>query len=128
MLFLHVLIHPTSSRYLRFALKDKIFQFRALPFGLPICVHSSHEIIACHLHRKVITLFPYLDGWLLRNQNHQHVLEHRKFIIQLIVNLGLIANQEKSDLILSHKFIFIGMEFLTHHNVVKFLKTEFRLC
>ena len=28
--YLHVSIHPESRKYLRFALKDKIFQFRAL--------------------------------------------------------------------------------------------------
>ena len=52
------------------------------------------KVIASHLHRKAITPFPYLHGWLSRNQNHLALLEHRQFIIQLIVNLGLIINQE----------------------------------
>ena len=77
------------------------------------------EVIASNLHRKVITLFPYLDDWLSRNQNGLTLLEHRQLIIQLIVNLGLIINQEKSDLIPSQKFIFIGMEFLTHLSIVR---------
>ena len=77
------------------------------------------KVIASHIHRKAITLIPYLDDWLSRNQNCLTLLEHRQFIIQLIVNLEIIINQEKSDLIPSQKFIFIGMEFLIHLNRVK---------
>ena len=74
------------------------------------------KVIASHLHKKAITLFPYLDNWLSRNQNCLALLEHRQFIIHLIVKLGLISNQEKSDLIPSQKYIFIRMEFLTQHS------------
>ena len=118
--YLHVPIHPTSSKHLRFSLKDKIFQFRALLFGLSAssCVFFHlMKVIASHLHWKAITLFPYLDDWLSRNQNHLNLLEHRQFIIHSIVKLGLIINQKKSDLIPSQNFIFIGMEFLTHLNI-----------
>ena len=30
----HVLIHPDSMKYLRFAIKNKVYKFRVLPFGL----------------------------------------------------------------------------------------------
>ena len=109
--YLHVRIYPSSCKYLRFALKDKTFKFRALPFGLstsPYVFTHLMTVIASHLHRKAVTLFPYLDDWLSRNQNSLTLLEHRHFIIQLIVNLALIINQEKSDLIPSQKFIFIA--------------------
>ena len=35
------------------------------------------------------------------------------------MSLGLIINEDKSDLVLSQNFLFIGMEFLTHKNIVR---------
>ena len=76
-------------------------------------------VIATYLRRRAIILHPYLDDWLSRNQSRLILLEHRHFIIQLITSLGLIINQEKSDLIPTQMFTFIGMEFLTHMNIVR---------
>ncbi|MBV2113508.1 MAG: reverse transcriptase-like protein [Candidatus Thiodiazotropha sp. (ex Ctena orbiculata)] len=120
--YLHVLIHPQSRKYLRFTLNRKVFQFRALPFGLstsPYVFTHLMSVIATHLHKKAITLFPYLDDWLSKNQNRQLLLEHRHFTVHLISSLGLLINQEKSDLIPSQNFNFIGMEFLTLTNTVR---------
>ena len=93
--YLHVLIHPMSRKYLRFTLNNKLFQFRALPFGLstsPFVFTQLMTAIASHLHTKAISLFPYLDDWLSRNQNRRLLLQHRQFIIHLISALGLIIN------------------------------------
>ena len=76
-------------------------------------------VIATFLRRRAITLHPYLDDWLARNQNHRKLLEHRQFILLLINSLGLIINYEKSDLVPAQVFTFIGMEFLTHINIVR---------
>ena len=32
--YLHVPIHPSSRKFLRFSYQDEVFQFRVLPFGL----------------------------------------------------------------------------------------------
>ena len=120
--YLHVPIHPRSRKYLRFTLKGRVFHFRALPFGLstsPYIFTLLMTVIATYLRRRAIILHPYLDDWLSRNQSRLILLEHRHFIIQLITSLGLIINQEKSDLIPTQMFTFIGMEFLTHMNIVR---------
>ena len=120
--YLHVPIHPRSRKYLRFTLKGRVFHFRALPFGLstsPYIFTLLMTVIATYLRRRAIILHPYLDNWLSRNQSRLILLEHRHFIIQLITSLGLIINQEKSDLIPTQMFTFIGMEFLTHMNIVR---------
>ena len=120
--YLHVPIHPRSRKYLRFTLKGLVFHFRALPFGLwtsPYIFTLLMTVIATYLRRRAIILHPYLDDWLSRNQSRLTLLEHRHFIIQLITSLGLIINQEKSDLIPTQMFTFIGMEFLTHMNIVR---------
>ena len=51
------------------------------------------------------------------------LLEHRQFILSLINSLGLIINYEKSDLVPAQVFTFIGMEFLTHINIVRVPQT-----
>ena len=90
--YLHVPIHPASRKYLRFTLKDKLLQCKALLFGLstsPFVLTQFMTVIAVHLHSKAISLFPYLDDCLL-------LLQHRQFITQLITSLGLIINKENS--------------------------------
>ena len=99
--YLHVPIHVTDRKFLRFCLKGKVFQFRALPFGLatsPFVFTRLMLAIATHLRVRAIVLFPYLDDWLVRNQNRLRLIRDRQFTLQLITSLGLIINQELSEL------------------------------
>ena len=125
--YLHVPIHRRSRKYLRFTLRGQVYQFKALPFGLstsPFVFTCLTTVIATFLRRRAITLHPYLDDWLARNQNRRRLLEHRQFILSLINSLGLIINYEKSDLVPAQVFTFIGMEFLTHINIVRIPQTS----
>ena len=120
--YLHIPIHYRSRKFLRFTLRGRVYQFKALPLGLstsPFVFTRLMEVIATFLRRRAITLHPYLDDWLARNQNRRRLLEHRQFILSLINSLGLIINYEKSDLVPAQVFTFIGMEFLTHTNIVR---------
>lgn len=76
-------------------------------------------VIATHLRVRTIILFPYLDDWLVRNQCHFQFIKDREFTLSLITSLGLIINREKSELMLSQNFTFIGMEFITQNNTVR---------
>ena len=120
--YLHIPIHHRSRKYLRFTLRGRVYQFKALPFGLSTSSFVFTRlmiVITTFLRRRAITLHPYLDDWLAQNQNRRKLLEHRQFILSLINSLGLIINYEKSDLVPAQVFTFIGMEFLTHINIVR---------
>ena len=120
--YLHVRIHPRSRKYLRFTLNGRVYHFKALPFGLstsPFVFTLLMTVIATHLRKRAIIMHPYLDDWLSRNQNRQTLFEHRHYIMYLITFLGLIINYQKSDLIPTQIFTFIGMEFLTYSNIVR---------
>ena len=120
--YLHVPIHRQSRKYLRFCLKGQTYQFKALPFGLATSPYVFTRVmvaIATYLRKRAIVLFPYLDDWLVRNQIRQEILRDRQFTLKLITSLGLIINEEKSDLVPSQNFVFIGMEFLTQRNIVR---------
>ena len=120
--YLHVPIHKQSRKFLRFSLNGQIFQFKALAFGLstsPFVFTYLMNVIATFLRKRAIILHPYLDDWLARNQCRRTLLEHRHYLMSLITSLGLIINYEKSELVPTQTFTFIGMEFLTNLNLVR---------
>ena len=67
---LHVPIYPRSRKYHRF-----MFQIRsssARPYlseylGSPWIFNKLMDVIAAHLRQRAISLFPYLDDWLIRD-------------------------------------------------------------
>ena len=77
------------------------------------------EVIAAHLRQRAISLFPYLDDWLIRDLIRNQLISYTKYCLQTVQNLGFIQNLKKSDLIPAQKFTFIGMEFLTQKNIVR---------
>ena len=115
----YVPIHRRSRKYLRFTLKGKIFQFRELAFGLTSSpfVFSSLDECNCDISQEKGQLF-YIPisttGW--PETKIVNMLEHRHYLMSLITSLGLIINYEKSELIPTQTFTFIGMEFLTNLN------------
>ena len=67
---MHILIHPISRKYLRFIYDHQVFQFTALPFGMslsPWVFTKLMNVIATHLRLRAVSLFPYLDDWLIRD-------------------------------------------------------------
>ena len=77
------------------------------------------DVIAAFLRQCTISVFPYLDDWLIKNLIHNWLITQTKFCIQTIQSLGFLSNLKKSDLFPAQKFTFIGMEFLTHQNLVR---------
>ena len=93
----------------------------ALPFRMslsPWIFTKLMEIIAAHLHQHAISLFPYLDNWLIRDLICGRLIPHT-YCLQTVQSLGFIPNLKKSDLKPAQQFTFIRMEFLTQQNIVK---------
>ena len=119
--YLHVPIHHQSRKYLRFVHEDQVYHFTALPFGMslsPLIFSKLMDVIAAFLRQRAISVFPYLDDWLIKNLICNRLVTQTRFCIQTIQNLGFLPNLKKSDLFPSQKFTFIGMEFLTQQNLV----------
>ena len=65
--YLHVPIHPLSRRFLRFVHRGRVFQFRALPFGLADVPYVFTRVISAVISAAQswdIQVSPYLDDWL----------------------------------------------------------------
>ena len=66
--YFHILIHHRSRKWLRFVWQGKVFQFRALPFGLSLAPWVFTRItreMCIAAHAKGIRLLVYLDDWLI---------------------------------------------------------------
>ena len=120
--YLHVPIHHQSRKYLRFIYEDQVYHFTALPFGMslsPLIFSKLMDVIAACLRQHAISVFPYLDDWLIKNLIRNRLITQTRFCIQIIQSLGFLPNLKKLDLVPSQKFTFIGMEFLTQQNLVR---------
>ena len=72
--YLHVPIHHQSRKYLRFVHEDQVYHFSALPFGMslsPLFFSKLMDVIAAFLRQRAISVFPYLDDWLIKKSDSQ---------------------------------------------------------
>ena len=100
--YLHILLTKWSRKYLRFMIGNKVFQFRALPFGLstaPLVFIRVMNVIATHAHIHKIRVHMYLDEWLLRALIRSELLRETQWFQDLCKSLGLIVNLLKSNLV-----------------------------
>ena len=77
------------------------------------------DVIAAFLRQRAISVFPYLDDWLIKNLIRNRLITQTSFCIQTFQSLGFLPNLKKSDLFPAQKFTFIGMEFLMQQNLVR---------
>ena len=112
--YFHIPIHPSSRRFLRFQVQDQVFQFKALPFGLssaPWAFTMVVQQVKRFLHLQQRDLFQYLDDWLGQAPTQDRAALEAAFLLNLCQHLGLLVNREKSDLVPSQIFTFLGAEF-----------------
>lgn len=112
--YFHIPIHPRSKKYMRLAFRNKIFQFRALPFGIasaPWLFTKIMKPVKLGVDFSRLTLFQYLDDWLGECQSQQSCAEEAARLVSLCHTLGLIINLKKSELTPTQIFDFIGIHF-----------------
>lgn len=112
--YFHIPIHPTSRKFLRVCLMGKVFQFRALPFGLSSAPWLFTKVMAeikALVHAEQTSLFQYLDDWLGDEDQESSCRKKALLLRSLCLHLGLVVNEEKSDLVPSQRFVFVGILF-----------------
>ena len=119
--FFHIPIHPRSRKFLRFVYHGTIYQYRALPFGLSpapwifTMVVKEVQILA---HRQGIFLHQYLDDWIIHHHCPKTLLAHLHWVLDLCKRLGLLVNLQKSELVPSQDFVFVGYRYKTKLGMV----------
>jgi hypothetical protein len=110
--YFHIPIHPRFRRYLRFVHRGRVLEFRALPFGLATAPYVFTRVTAClaqAAHRRLLHLYLYLDDWLLRSTLRTSLEAQIPLLLHLTDYLGFIRNREKSCLVPSQEFVFLGV-------------------
>ncbi|KAJ1137758.1 hypothetical protein NDU88_004154 [Pleurodeles waltl] len=109
--YFHIPILKSHRKYLRFVVGSQHYQFAVLPFGLtsaPRVFTKVMSVVAAELRRKGITVFPYLDDWLIKAKSPELVLHHLQSTTQLLFDLDFSVNVPKSHLEPSQRLLFIG--------------------
>lgn len=112
--YFHIPIHTDFQKYLRFRFLGQSYQFRAMPFGLrsaPRVFTKILAVLAAHLRKMVIRVFMYLDDWLLVSANKTTLISQKNYVLQLVQELGLLVNWEKSSLVPSQHIEYLGAHF-----------------
>ena len=85
-------IQEQSRKYLRFHIKGRAYQFKALPFGLPrvplefTVIPKEVKLMAIH---KDLRIHQYLDDWLVRARSLQACLQHTQELVNNVSVTGL---------------------------------------
>ena len=114
--YFHILIHEADRKYLRFSWEGQVYQFRALPFGLapaPWVFTKITKELCIAVRGQGIRLRVYLDDWLLLARAADLCLNQAQIVLDLCLRLGFVLNAEKSDLVPSQNFLYLGMNFDT---------------
>ena len=120
--YFQIPIHRSSRKYLRFAFGDEVYQFRALPFGLNSAPWLFTRVmleVKRLAHKGGLSIFQYLDDWLGQAQEEGRAAADASLLVRLCQHLGLKVNFEKSDLIPTQVFIFLGVAFDLLHGTVR---------
>ena len=110
--YFHIPIHPNFRKYLRFAVLGRVFQFKALPFGMSIAPRVFTEVmkeIAKILREAGIIIHMYLDDWLIRDDEQEFIVIQSPNILELCDLLGLLVNLPKSDLTAGQIINYVGV-------------------
>ena len=109
----HVPIARPSRRLLGFSFAGRVYQYRALPFGLrpaPRLFTRLISAVAAFLRGRGIRVFCYLDDWLIVANTPHRLIAHRDFTLGLVQSLGFLINWEKSALTPTQHPVFLGAE------------------
>ena len=100
--YLQVPVHPASRHFLRFLLRDTVYQFKALCFDLSTAPQVFTWVMApvsALLHSLGIRMRRYLDDWLVQSSSQESLLECLPTVLRLCHELGILIRPRKSNLI-----------------------------
>jgi len=112
--YFQVPIHKNSRKFLRLEFMGKIYQFRALPFGVstaPWIFTRLVKVVKEYLQKKGMILFQFLDDWLGDAESRVLAVQRAQYLVHLVEHLGFLINYPKSDLVPKQRFEFVGVLF-----------------
>ena len=119
--YLHIPIREADQRFLAFTFEGRDYQFRALPFGLSTAPRVFTRVtrpILAFLRRQGVTLFAYLDDWLIVAPSRSRCELHTELTLSLLEELGWVLNRPKSRLTPAQAITYLGTQLDFIHGTV----------
>ena len=110
--FFQVPVHPKSRKFLRFLFNEEVYQYRVLPFGMAPSPYVFTRVVVQVkelLQREGHQLFQFLDDWLGQCPDRDLAVQRASASVNLCKELGLVLNDEKSELVPQQEFDYVGM-------------------
>ena len=110
--YFQIPVHPSSRKYLRFAIRGTVYQFKVLCFGLataPQVFTRVFSLVSIWAHSQGIRLLRYLDDWLILADSESKLKDHLNRLLLLCQDLGILVNEGKSDLVPKRQIKYLGM-------------------
>ena len=110
--YFQIPIHRSSRKLLRFMSEGTVYHFRALCFGLsttPLVFTRVFAVVSAWAHSHLIRLLRYLDGWLVLSSSEKEAKQAVQSLLLLCRSLGIVINEQKSDLVPSQTAKYLGM-------------------
>ena len=110
--YFQIPIHHSSRKLLRFVTDRTVHQFKVLCFGLSTASQVFTRVFAtvsAWAHSRGVRLLRYLDDWLVVASSETRAKQHVRDLLSLCHSLGIVINEEKSDLNPSQSVEYLGM-------------------
>ena len=110
--YFQIPVHQASRKLLRFLSGGVVYQFKALCFGLstaPQVFTRVFAAVSAWAHSHGICLLSYLDDWLVLASSEAVSKKDIQDLLSLCHSLGIVINEEKSDLVPSQTANYLGM-------------------
>ena len=104
-------IHEEDRAFLKFPFKEKIYQFKCLPFGLacaPWVFTKTLKPLAAQLRQLGMQLIVYIDDILILAESKELARDHVIGLVYLLENLGFVISKPKCVLEPTQSVEFLG--------------------
>ena len=108
-----VRVVPEDRKFLRFAVGDKLYQFKAMPMGLasaPRIFTKLVKPVLAVLRKKGIICMAYIDDLLLVGPTAESCSAAVSEGIKILTDLGFVVNYKKSQLSPLQRVRYLGFE------------------
>ena len=111
--YFYVSITVRHRRFKQFILRGQVYRYTALPFSLsesPLCFTKVTKPVVQHLRIRGYRIVFYLDDILLLSNSRYSTDCKKQQTITLLEDLGFTLKTEKSSLIPSQTFNYLGLQ------------------